>query len=182
MKCPTDNSAPHTFLFPQRLKPLYVRSMPLVRILVDGYSLLHSWPQLARGNARHSAAARQELIRLLTQYADATGIPITVFFDGSQTARGPRAASAPTEIEVLYSRRGQTADQLIERAVHRFAEYGEVMAVTDDLAERQTVMTLGGTASSCENFIQSIQMALGDLASDIKEHNRKERHRFQRRR
>jgi hypothetical protein len=34
--------------------------MPLVRILVDGYSLLHNWPELAPGKARHSAAARDE--------------------------------------------------------------------------------------------------------------------------
>ena len=39
--------------------------MSLVRILVDGYSLLHSWPELAPGKARYSAAAREELVRVL---------------------------------------------------------------------------------------------------------------------
>jgi len=29
--------------------------MALVRILVDGYSLLHHWPELAPGRARFSA-------------------------------------------------------------------------------------------------------------------------------
>ena len=57
--------------------------MALVRILVDGYSLLHNWPELAPGRARHSAAARDELIRRLTLYQDATGTPVTVFFDGA---------------------------------------------------------------------------------------------------
>jgi hypothetical protein len=37
-------------------------TMPLIRILVDGYSLLHAWPELARGSARHSATAREALI------------------------------------------------------------------------------------------------------------------------
>ena len=57
--------------------------MSLVRILVDGYSLLHSWPELAPGKARYSAAARDELIHVLTLYRDATHTPITIFFDGS---------------------------------------------------------------------------------------------------
>jgi predicted RNA-binding protein with PIN domain len=54
--------------------------MALVRILVDGYSLLHGWPELAAGAARHSARAREELIHVLTRYCDVTGEPVTVFF------------------------------------------------------------------------------------------------------
>ncbi len=156
--------------------------MALIRILVDGYSLLHNWPELARGKPRHSAAARDELIRRLTQYQDAAGTPITIVFDGAGAPPGtPRAHSTPA-VEVLSSRAGQTADQMIERAVHRFQPYGQVMAVTDDHAERETVLSLGGFASSCLNFIQTVENALGELADDIKTHNRQERHRYQRRR
>ena len=57
--------------------------MALVRILVDGYSLLHNWPELAPGAARHSARAREELVHVLTRYHDATDEPVTVFFDGA---------------------------------------------------------------------------------------------------
>ena len=155
--------------------------MALVRILVDGYSLLHNWPKLANGRPRHSAAAREELIRRLTLYRDAIGTPITVFFDGGGAPSGTPAAASTPEMEVLYSRSGQTADQMIERAVHRFGAYGEVLAVTDDQAERETVISLGGSASSCDNFIQSVQNTLAEQADDIKHHNRRERHRFQRR-
>ena len=77
---------------------------------------------------------------------------------------------------------GQTADQLIERAAHRFAAYGEVLAVTDDHAERETVMNSGGTALSCLNFIRDVEHALGEMADELKEYNRKERNRYRRRR
>lgn len=156
--------------------------MALVRILIDGYSLLHNWPELAPGKARHSAAARDELIHILTQYRDAIGTPITIFFDGAGAPKGTPAALSTPELEVLYSKAGQTADQMIERAAHRFSEYGEIVAVTDDLAERDTVVSLGGSTSSCLNFIQSVENALAEMADDIKHHNRKERHKFQRRR
>ncbi len=156
--------------------------MALVRILVDGYSLLHSWPRVAPGKPRHSAAARDELLRRLTQYRDATGTPITVFFDGMGGAFGTPPAVNNSEVEVLYSHSGQTADQMIERAAHRFQPYGEVLAVTDDHAERETVLSLGGLASSCWNFIQTVESTLAEFADELKHHNRQERHRFQRRR
>jgi uncharacterized protein len=155
--------------------------MALVRILVDGYSLLHGWPELARGRARHSAAARDELIRRLTLYQDACGTPISVIFDGGGAPSGTPAAASRPEMEVLYSRRGKTADQMIERAVHRFAAFVEVLVVTDDNAERETVLSLGGTTSSCWNFIQEVENVLADQAEDIRHHNRRETHRFQRR-
>ena len=155
--------------------------MAVVRILIDGYSLLHQWHKLAPGQPRHSVAARDELIALLKQYQDAIRTPITVFFDGSGAPAGTPLAASSTELEVLYSRAGQTADAMIERAAHRFRPYGEVLAVTDDRAERETVISLGGLASSCINFIETVENTLAELADDIKDHNRRERHRFQRR-
>ena len=152
--------------------------MALVRILVDGYSLLHSWPELAPGKARHSQAARDELIHVLTRYQDACGTPVTVIFDGAGSKRGRPKAETEPAVEVLYSRAGQTADQMIERATHRFKEYGEVLVVTDDFAERDTVMSLGGMVASCLGFIQSIESALADLQRELKNYNRKEQRRF----
>src|SRR5262245_46667593 len=128
--------------------------MALVRILVDGYSLLHHWVNLAPGRPRHSAAAREELIHVLTQYHDASSVPLTIVFDGARTVREPgETTSSSRDVEVLYSRAGQTADQIIERAAHRFAEHGEVLVVTDDAMERETVASSGGSVSNCENFV-----------------------------
>jgi predicted RNA-binding protein with PIN domain len=144
------------------------------------YSLLHSWPQLAPGKARHSEAAREELIRVLRLYRDATHIPVTIFFDGTGS-RGPQTSSDSTpEVEVIYSPAGKTADEMIERAAHRFVPYGEVLAVTDDNAERDTVLSLGGLASSCLNFVGTLEQTLSELEEDVQRHNRDERHRFRR--
>jgi uncharacterized protein len=154
--------------------------MALVRILVDGYSLLHNWPELARGKPRHSAAAREALVQVLTRYQDSTNTPITVFFDGSGAPPNvPKKESTP-QVEVLFSKAGQTADDMIERATHRFQPYGEVLAVTDDYAERDMVIGLGGSTTSCEIFIAMISDALDELQEDVKRYNRNERNRYQR--
>lgn len=156
--------------------------MALVRILVDGYSLLHQWPELAPGQARHSAPARDELIRVLTLYQDAALTPLTIFFDGTAAPPGAPKPHSTRKVEVLFSRRGQTADQMIERAAHRFRPYGQVLAVTDDVAERETVLAMGGLASSCANFIRTVENTLAEQAEDLQTHNRRERRRFERRR
>ena len=108
-------------------------------------------------------------------------MPVTIFFDGSGL-RGARTKAPDSKVvEVLYSRKGQTADQMIERAAYRFQPYGDVLAVTDDQAERDTVISLGDSAASCWNFVRDVENALAELQDDIKHHNRKERHRFERR-
>lgn len=152
--------------------------MALVRILVDGYSLLHNWPELAPGRPRHSATARAELVHVLTRYQDAIGTPITIFFDGSGAPAGVPKDESAERVEVLFSKAGQTADDLIERATHRFQPYGEVLVVTDDNAERDTVIAFGGMASSCMSFIATVEGALVEFADDLKHYNRTERNRF----
>jgi uncharacterized protein len=152
--------------------------MALVRILVDGYSLLHNWPQLAPGKPRHSAEARDELIRRLTLYRDVIGTPITIVFDGSQPRVGKREPTPTPELEVLYSHAGKSADDLIERVAARMQPYGEVLAVTDDTAERDTVFFHGGSAQSCFNFIEEVENVLAEQERDIARHNRTERLRF----
>jgi hypothetical protein len=172
--------------------------MALVRILVDGYNLLahiqqqdnfrvyqmcgllHNWPELAPDAARHSEAARDALVEMLTQYQDAKGTPITIFFDGAGSRRSKPKNEAAGTVEVLFSRAGQTADDLIERAAHRFQEYGEVLVVTDDYAERDMVSGFGGSVASCDNFIRMIGGALDELQDKLKQHNRAERNRFNR--
>jgi predicted RNA-binding protein with PIN domain len=151
--------------------------MALIRILVDGYSLLHNWPELAEGAPRHSEAARDALVEMLQSYQDASGTPVTVFFDGRGARRKPKNAST-NAVEVLFSSTGQTADDLIERAAHRFQPYGEVLVVTDDFAERDTVAGFGGSVASGGNFIAMIQNALADLQENLNNHNHKERDKF----
>ena len=91
----------------------------------------------------------------------------------------PKNESTPS-VEVLFSKAGQTADDMIERAAHRFQPYGEVMVVTNDNAERDTVIAMNGTVASCENFILMVNSTLNDLSEDVKQYNQTERNRYKR--
>jgi len=47
-----------------------------------------------------------------------------------------------------------------------------VLAVTDDVAERDTVTGMGGLASSCANFICMVENALTELRDELQNYNR----------
>jgi uncharacterized protein len=152
--------------------------MPIVRILVDGYSLLHHWLAIAPSHPRYSAAAREDLVHRLMLYRDAIGTPMTLVFDGAGPT--PDASQIPStpQFEIIYSRAGQTADQLIERVTARMKPYGEVLVVTDDHAERDMVISMGGMASSCTNFVSDVENTLRQFDQDVAQYNSRERNRF----
>jgi hypothetical protein len=154
--------------------------MATVRILVDGYSLLHAWPELVPDAPRHSATAREALIRVLTQYADSIGTPVTLFFDGAGASKETPEAISPNPLEVVFSRKGKTADDLIERVAYRLKPHGEALAVTNDYAERDTVISMGGMAQSCEDFVQDVDRVLREREAFVKKHNRRESNRYKR--
>lgn len=154
--------------------------MALVRILVDGYSLLHGWPELAPREPRHSAGARNELLHVLRLYSDAAGTPVTVVFDGAGHRGARHETDSTPQVEVLFSRAGQTADQIIERVTHRMKPFGEVLVVTDDHAERDTVIAMGGFASSCASFIATVENALREQERDVARYNSAEKRRYKR--
>ena len=173
-------SAPPRFspLFPPGAIDATLSLMPIVRILVDGYSLLHEWLDLAPSAARHTATAREALIQVLTQYQDATHTPISVFFDGQGAPPGTPKPTATGGLEVIYSGPGKTADDLIERVAYRLKDWGEVLVISNDRAERDTVTGFGGLASDCTTFIAQVRWVLRDLEEDLRVHNRREAQRF----
>jgi hypothetical protein len=70
-------------------------------LLVDAHSVIFAWPDLHDLHCRNGLLAREELVRRLTDYQDATGVRVVVVFDG----KGARASSEkmPGGIQVFYS-------------------------------------------------------------------------------
>jgi ribosomal protection tetracycline resistance protein len=149
----------------------------IIRILVDGYSLSHHWKDIEPGKPRFSEAVRNSLIKILRQFQDSHGVPLTLVFDASAVTKSKRSAEIEPNtrnFEIIYSEPGQSADEVIERVTHRLSGYGPVVAVTNDRAEQETVRAMGGHAVHCEEFITQVKRALSSQKTKILEHNRKE--------
>jgi predicted RNA-binding protein with PIN domain len=126
-------------------------------LLVDGHSVIFSWPDLAEIHRRNTASARENLVRCLTALQDLSEWEVAVVFDG----RGAKASSEsePHGIAVFYSKSGQTADEIIERLAAKYATTCEVTVATDDHMERTTVEALGGMSISTDQLLAEIDSA-----------------------
>ena len=144
-------------------------------ILVDGYSVLHAWPRFATRKARQLSLQqrREALVGLLRQYADHSRRRVTVVFD-AYAAKHKAEGKEPTHgVEILFSERGKTADDLIERLVAEKMDKGKIVVVTSDNAERQTVEAMGAHTTSAEVFEGEVEAALRELAGMVRLHTRR---------
>jgi predicted RNA-binding protein with PIN domain len=110
-------------------------------LIVDGHSVIFAWPELRKLQARRSSLAREELTKQLRNYQDWTGVRVVVVFDGK--GRKIQETSDPADVQIFYSRTGQTADAIIERLASKYAKRFELMVATSDSMEGQTVQACG---------------------------------------
>jgi len=93
-------------------------------VIIDGYNLLGVRGQIGRTGG--GEAAREQLLRDLSAYRQRKGHPITVVFDGWQQGVNAERQEYRAGLLVIYSRRGERADQVIQRLAE---EHGQDCAV-----------------------------------------------------
>jgi predicted RNA-binding protein with PIN domain len=110
-------------------------------LIVDGHSIIFSWPKLRKLHDRRSSLARGVLIKQLRHYQDWTGVRVVIVFDGKDTK--VNTSSDPGDVQIIYSQRGQTADAIIERLASKYAERFDLTVATSDSREAETVHACG---------------------------------------
>lgn len=112
-------------------------------LIVDGHSAIFAWRDLRQMHQQSTLMARRELIARLTHYQDATGVHVVLVFDG-KGAKTDKEGGERGDILVLYSRRGETADSVIERMVARLSGAMKITVASNDRAELEAVTAFGG--------------------------------------
>jgi len=127
-------------------------------LIVDGHSVIFTWPELRKLHQKRTALAREALIKRLRNYQDWTGVRVVVVFDGQGS--NVTAAADPDDIQIFYSRKGQTADAVVERLASKYATDFDLMVATSDLLERQTVTSFGAVSISAEMLREMLEEAV----------------------
>ena len=119
-------------------------------LIVDGHSIIFTWPELRKLHARRSSLAREALMKQLRDYQDWTGVHVVVVFDGK--GRKTSATSEADDVQIFYSRSGQSADTIIERLASKYAKRFELTVATSDSMEAETVLACGAEWISPEGL------------------------------
>jgi hypothetical protein len=126
-------------------------------LLVDGHSIIFSWPELRLLHDRRTSLARDALVRKLRDYQDWSGVHVVVVFDGRGSTVSQKAD--PGEIQIFYSRAGQTADSIIERLASKYAERFRLIVATGDYLEQETAGASGAETISPERLRELLEEA-----------------------
>ena len=101
-----------------------------MHLIVDGYNLIKQSPRLQVLDAMDLQAGREALLALLADYRRRSHHQITVVFDGWQRGDLKESRDRHQGILVIYSRRGEQADEVIKRLLHQERE--RALVVTSD--------------------------------------------------
>ncbi|MBA5851784.1 NYN domain-containing protein [Clostridium sp. cel8] len=127
-------------------------------VFVDGYNVINSWPELIKMKDYSFESARQGLIDILTSYAAFNGYKVFVIFD-AQFVQGSieKCEKITSNLSVVFTKEGETADAYIERAVNNIGRRNEVFVVTSDNLEQQLVFQRGAVRMSSLEFYNEIK-------------------------
>ena len=113
-----------------------------LHLIIDGYNLLALTGRIGAGTSLHSEIARESFLRDLASYRQRKSHAITVVFDGWQQGWGTEQREHRLGLEIIFSRRGEKADQVIQRLA---AEFGSACAVVSSDREIINVATGAGS-------------------------------------
>ncbi|MFZ5448800.1 MAG: NYN domain-containing protein [Thermodesulfobacteriota bacterium] len=101
-----------------------------MHLIVDGYNVIRQSPQLQLLDAMDLQTGREALLELLVYYRSRSHHQITVVFDGWQHGDFKESRDRHQGILIIYSRRGERADEVIKRLLQQERE--RVLVVTSD--------------------------------------------------
>lgn len=142
-------------------------------LLVDAHNLIFAAPELGALHRRNPLAARENVVRLMEKYQDASGIRVVLVFDGGTQAAATSALSSPAGVQVFYPQAGQTADAIIERLVLKYAAKHRLTVATNDTLIRTAAEAAGASTMDTESLVGEMQRAESDLASTLERMRRK---------
>jgi len=144
-----------------------------MRLIVDGYNVIHAWPPLKRLLATASLEdARDELVRRLTVLSMVSGEEVTVVFDAHHSRAMSNSEEMVDGVRVIFTRRGHSADHSIERLAYLASERGDVITVaTSDRFQRDLVRGMGGAVVSALELERRVVEAEQEMARRVKRYS-----------
>ncbi len=128
-------------------------------IIIDGYNLIRHSPDLQAIDALDLEAARDALAERLTRYKRLRGHRITVVYDGLKGRSLAETKGRARGIRVIYSRRGEQADDVIRRLASKQAA-GTVVVTSDRELARSVEAAGADVVDSPEFEARMIQATL----------------------
>lgn len=121
-------------------------------VIVDGYNVIFAWDTLRELSEHNIDSARGKLMDILSNYQGYMNCHLIVVFDGYKVKDNKGERFPYDDIEVVYTKEGETADAHIEKLTHEIARKHKVTVVTSDGLEQIVTMGQGAIRMSSRDF------------------------------
>ncbi len=121
-----------------------------LKIVVDGYNLLNcssEWQRLANTDLK---LAREHMLCSLRKYQKEKKHPILVVFDGEKNGWPTQTSDRSYNIDIIYSRLGEKADEVIKRIAYKLRQ--AAIVITSDRELGNTVASYGAEVIPAGSF------------------------------
>lgn len=125
-------------------------------LLVDGYNVLHAWPEFADMLEENLDGARHRLMDILCNYQGYRKCQVILVFDAYKVKNNPGKVEQYHNISVVYTKEAETADMYIEKVTHQIGRKYRVRVVTSDGMEQLIILGQGGLRVSSRMFKEEV--------------------------
>ncbi len=125
-------------------------------IAIDGYNLIKQSPALRRLEQIELQQAREGLLEQLRNYKRLKGHSFIVVFDGQQEGGLPGHRERSAGIEVIFSKPGEKADEILKRLASEKRE--GILVVTSDRDVAFFAEKKGAAIASAADWAEKMEM------------------------
>jgi len=143
-------------------------------LVVDGYNVIGAWDELNKLKMKNMGLARSRLIELLVEYKAFTGNRVIIVFDALYV-KGIEHKQSINDVEIIYTRENETADECIERLVKSLKNVkNQVYVATSDYLEQRTIFTRGALRISARELLIELKSLETTIKNELQQHNKEQ--------
>jgi predicted RNA-binding protein with PIN domain len=126
-------------------------------LLVDGYNVIHAWPEL-HACKENLEDARDKLIDIMANYGAFQDLEVSIIFDANAVSGATAFENFVGKVSVIYTQEGETADSYIERMAYDMVrKRKQVYVVTSDWVEQMVILGAGAYRISARELLQDVK-------------------------
>lgn len=145
---------------PKAPKTVYARKKEEEEyLLVDGYNIIFAWEELKELSKINIQAARDKLMDILSNYQGFKKQTLILVFDAYKVEGHQGEVQKYHNIYVVYTKEAETADQYIEKTVHKIGRTHQVTVATSDGLEQIIIMGQGARRLSAKGLKEEVEQA-----------------------
>lgn len=133
-------------------------------LLVDGYNIIFAWEDLRALAAVNIDSARDKLMDVLSNYQGYLGDTLILVFDAYKVKGNPGSVMQYHNIYVVYTKEAETADQYIEKTVHKMGGKYHVTVATSDGLEQMIIWGDGAIRMSANGLREAVEEVSKEIA------------------